>query len=285
MKPKPKSNEQRLQRVLAQAGLASRRKAEDLIQAGRVSVDGKVVTQLGVKVDPDRQRIKVDGQPLAIRESRVYYLLHKPRLVLSTLHDPQGRPTLKDFLKGARIKERVFPVGRLDWDADGLILLTNDGRLAQILQHPRFQVPKTYRVKVSGLPTKEALKRLEEGVQIPGGGKHRAEVELIKTGENRAWLLVTIREGEKHQVKKMFEAVGHLVLTLKRVSLGPLKLGRLPVGKIRALTQEEIQSLRQVADSPKFRPRTEGELLTVPKQLKIGIIPPSGNPLLSQRRG
>jgi 23S rRNA pseudouridine2605 synthase len=258
MKPKPKSNEQRLQRVLAQAGLASRRKAEDLILTGRVSVDGKVVTQLGVKVDPDRQQIKVDGQPIASRESRVYYLLHKPRLVLSTLYDPQGRPTLKDFLKGARIKERVFPVGRLDWDADGLILLTNDGRLAQILQHPRFQVPKTYRVKVSGLPTGEALKRLEEGVQIPGGGKHRAAVELIKTGENRAWLLVTIREGEKHQVKNMFEAVGHLVLTLKRVSLGPLKLGRLPVGKIRPLTQEEIQSLRQLADSQKFSQKTRG---------------------------
>ena len=266
MKPKPKSNEQRLQRVLAQAGLASRRKAEDLIQAGRVSVDGKVVTQLGVKVDPERQRIQVDGQPIAARESRVYYLLHKPRLVLSTLHDPQGRPTLKDYLKGARIKERVFPVGRLDWDADGLILLTNDGRLAQILQHPRFQVPKTYRVKVSGVPTMEALKRLEEGVQIPGGGKHRAGIELIKTGENRAWLLVTIWEGEKHQVKKMLEAVGHLVLTLKRMALGPLKLGRLPVGKIRALTQEEIQSLRQVADSQKFRHQSKGELLTVSKQ-------------------
>ena len=269
MKPKPKSNEQRLQRVLAQAGLASRRKAEDFIQAGRVSVDGKVITQLGVKVDPDRQQIKVDGQPIAIRESRVYYLLHKPRLVLSTLHDPQGRPTLKDYLKGARIKERVFPVGRLDWDADGLILLTNDGRLAQILQHPRFQVPKTYRVKVSGLPTREALRRLEEGVQIPGGGKHRAGIELIKTGENRAWLLVTIREGEKHQVKNMFEAVGHLVLTLKRVSLGPLKLGRLPVGKIRALTQEEIQSLRQVADSPKVHSRTGG---------RIKIPPETGSP-------
>jgi pseudouridine synthase len=258
MKPKSKTNEQRLQRVLAQAGLASRRKAEDFIQAGRVSVDGKVVTQLGVKVDPDRQQIMVDGQPLAIRESRVYYLLHKPRLVLSTLHDPQGRPTLKDYFKGSRIKERVFPVGRLDWDADGLILLTNDGRLAQILQHPRFQVPKTYRVKVSGLPTKEALQRLEEGVQIPEGGKHRAGVELIKTGENRAWLLVTIWEGEKHQVKKMFEAVGHLVLTLKRMTLGPLKLGRLPVGKIRALTQEEIQSLRQLADSPKVHSRAGG---------------------------
>ncbi|RPH85802.1 MAG: rRNA pseudouridine synthase [Desulfobacteraceae bacterium] len=266
MKPKPKTNEQRLQRVLAQAGLASRRKAEEFIQTGRVSVDGKVITQLGVKVDPDRQLIKVDGQPIAVRESRVYYLLHKPRLVLSTLHDPQGRPTLKDYLKGARIKERVFPVGRLDWDADGLILLTNDGRLAQILQHPRFQVPKTYRVKVSGLPTREALMRREEGVQIPGGGKHRAGVELIKTGENRAWLLVTIREGEKHQVKKMLEAVGHLVLTLKRVAMGPLKLGRLPVGKIRTLTQEEIQSLRQVADSQKFRHQNKGELLTVSKQ-------------------
>jgi 23S rRNA pseudouridine2605 synthase len=258
-KPIPRRSEQRLQRVLAQAGLASRRKAEELIQAGRGAVDGKVVTQMGVKVDPLRQRITVDARPLAIKESRAYYLLHKPRLVLSTLHDPQGRPTLRDYLKGARIRERVFPVGRLDWDADGLILLTNDGRLAQILQHPRFQIPKIYRVKVSGIPTPEALQQLEAGIQFPGGQKHRAEVELLKTGEDRAWLLVTIREGEKHQVKIMLEAVGHLVLTLKRVALGPLKLGRLPVGKIRALTPEEIQSLRQVADSAKFRPRTEGD--------------------------
>ena len=266
MKPKPKGNEQRLQRILAQAGVASRRKAEELIQAGRVSVDGKVVTQLGVKADPLLQHIRVDDRSLAAKESRAYYLLHKPRLVLSTLYDPQGRPTLKDYLKGAGIKERVFPVGRLDWDADGLILLTNDGRLAQILQHPRFQVPKTYRVKVSGVPTPETLQRLGKGIQFPGGKKHRAEVELIKTGEDRAWLLVTIREGEKHQVKKMCEAVGHLVLTLKRVALGPLKLARLPVGKIRPLTQEEIQSLRQVADSPKVRSRTGGEVLTVSKQ-------------------
>lgn len=244
---KTKPTELRLQVFLAQAGVASRRKAEGLIQEGRVAVDGKVVDRLGSKIDPERQRVTLDGRPVAPVAEAVYYLFNKPRQVLSTLHDPRGRPALKDYLERAGIKERVFPVGRLDWDAEGLILMTNDGPLAQVLQHPRFQVPKTYRVKVEGHPTLQALGRLKTGLPIPGGKEHRADVERIKKGEDRTWLLITVWEGEKHQVKKMCEAVGHPVITIKRVALGPLELGRLPLGEFRPLTAAEIAALRKLA--------------------------------------
>jgi 23S rRNA pseudouridine2605 synthase len=242
---KPSEPTQRLQRILAQSGLTSRRKAEDLIREGRVTVDGQVVTLLGVKVSAEDHRIEVDGQPIPSHESKVYYLFNKPPGVLSTLRDPQGRSTLMDFLSRAQIRERVFPVGRLDWDAEGLVLLTNDGELAQGLQHPKFQVPKTYRVKVQGLPSEESLRHLQTGILLPSGKKSRAEWKKIKTGEDRSWLLITIREGEKHQVKHMLAAIGHPVLTIKRIALGPLTLDHLAPGKLRPLTQAEIQSLKK----------------------------------------
>ena len=234
----------RLQRILAQSGLASRRKAEDLIRVGRVMVDGRGVTGLGLKLVPSDHRIEVDGQLIASPESKAYYLFYKPQKVVSTLGDPQGRPTIKDFLSQAQIRERVFPVGRLDWDAEGLMLLTNDGELAQTLQHPKFQVPKTYRVKVRGIPTLDSLRRLQAGTWLPSGKKHQAEWEMVKTGLDRSWLLITIREGEKHQVKNMCTAIGHPVMTIKRVTLGPLSLGRLTPGQLRPLTHKEIQALK-----------------------------------------
>jgi pseudouridine synthase len=234
----------RLQRILALAGVASRRKAEEWIRQGRVRVDGEVITDLGVKFLPSAHRITVDGRPLPPLEGKVYYLFNKPKGVLSTLRDPQGRPTVRDYLFRAGIRERLFPVGRLDWDAEGLMLLTNDGVLAQRLQHPRFQVPKTYRVKVRGVPSDETLNNLRTGIRLPSGKIHRADWERVKNGEDRAWLLITVREGEKHQVKHMLAALGHPVLTLKRVALGPLSLGRLPSGALRPLTDEEIRSLK-----------------------------------------
>jgi pseudouridine synthase len=237
----------RLQRILAQSGLVSRRKAEDLIREGRVVVDGRVVTEMGLKIVPSEHRIEVDGKCIASPESKAYYLFNKPPGVLSTLKDPQGRPTIKDFLSQAQIKERVFPVGRLDWDAEGLMLLTNDGELAQKLQHPRFQVPKTYRVKIQGIPSETSLRQLEKGIKLPGGKMHRADYETVKTGEDRSWLLITIREGEKHQVKNMLAAIGHPVITIKRVALGPLSLGRLTPGQLRPLTSKEIQALKSAA--------------------------------------
>ena len=244
MKSNPIEPALRLQKVLAQAGLASRRQAEEWIRAGRVSVNGRTVTELGLKINPGVQRIEVDGQAIPFYEYQVYYLFYKPKGVLSTLMDPQGRPTLQDFLTQARIRERVFPVGRLDWDAEGLMLLTNDGELAQALQHPKFQVPKSYRIKVRGIPSDEALKRLQTGIKLPSGKKHAADCERIKVGEDRAWLMITIREGEKHQVKDMLSAVGHPVLAIKRVALGPLSLGRLVPGELRPLSAKEIQALK-----------------------------------------
>jgi len=234
----------RLQRILSQSGLTSRRKAEDLIRAGRVVVDGRVVTQLGLKFVPSDHRIEVDGQLIASSESKTYYLFYKPIGVVSTLRDPQGRRTIKDFLSQAQIRERVFPVGRLDWDAEGLMLLTNDGELAETLLHPKFQVPKIYRVKVQGIPSLDALRRLQAGTWLPSGKKHQADWEMVKTGLDRSWLLITIREGEKHQVKNMCSAIGHPVITIKRIALGPLSLGRLAPGEIRLLTPDEIQTLK-----------------------------------------
>lgn len=245
-------NDLRLQRILAQSGLASRRKAEELIRAGRVSVDGRVVTELGQKASPHEQRITVDGKAIPSSELKAYYLFNKPRKVISSLHDPQGRPTLKDFLVRANLKARLFPVGRLDWDAEGLMLLTNDGALALRLQHPRFQIPKIYRIKVEGIPTNEALGRLRSGIRFPGGLVHQAEVQRVKKGEDRSWLLLTIWEGEKHQVKTMCQAIGHPILSLKRVALGPLTLGRLAPGQIRPLSQQEVNSLRKLLSAPDF---------------------------------
>jgi 23S rRNA pseudouridine2605 synthase len=235
---------QRLQRILAQSGLASRRKAESLIREGRVVVDGQVVTKMGLKIVPSEHRIEVSGKCIASPESKAYYLFNKPKGVISTLRDPQGRPTIKDFLTQAQITQRLFPVGRLDWNAEGLMLLTNDGELAQRLQHPRFQVPKTYRIKVQGNPSETSLRQLEKGIKLPGGKMHRADCELLKTGEDRSWLSITIREGEKHQVKNMLAAIGHPVITIKRVAFGPLTLGRLAPGKVRPLTLKEIQTLK-----------------------------------------
>jgi 23S rRNA pseudouridine2605 synthase len=234
----------RLQRILAHSGLASRRKAEDLIRAGRVAVDGRVVTELGLKLAPTGHCIEVDGKRITSPESKAYYLFYKPQGVVSTLRDPQGRPTIMNYLSQAQIRERVFPVGRLDWDAEGLMLLTNDGELAQTLQHPKYQVPKTYRVKVRGIPALDSLRRLQTGTWLPSGKKHQADWEMVKTGIDRSWLLITIREGEKHQVKNMCAAIGHPVMTLKRIALGPLSLGRLTPGQIRPLTSKEIQALK-----------------------------------------
>jgi 23S rRNA pseudouridine2605 synthase len=247
VKAKSIERAERLQHILARAGLASRRKAEDLIRSGRVSIDGRAVVALGVKIDPAAHLIEVDGRPIPSHEKKIYVLFNKPKGVLSTLHDPEGRPTLKDVLTQAGILERLFPVGRLDWDAEGLILLTNDGELAQALQHPRFQVPKTYRIKVEGIPNGSSLQRLRAGIRLPSGKRPRADWEIIRSGIDRTWLLVTIREGEKHQVKNMMAAIGHPVMTIKRVAFGPLSLGRLAPGELRPLTDREIQALK---DSP-----------------------------------
>jgi 23S rRNA pseudouridine2605 synthase len=236
----------RLQKLIASTGLSSRRKAEILIASGRVSVNGKVVTELGTKVDPERDHVKVDGKHLTSPQPFVYLLLNKPKNVMSTLDDPGGRDTVKDFLHGVSV--RVFPVGRLDFDSEGLMLLTNNGELAQALLHPRYHVPKTYLIKVKKVLTDEEIKTLERGIRLEDGMTGPAHVKKVKKAEQNSWLELTIREGRKHQVKRMLEAVGHPVIKLLRIRMGPLSLGNLPPGEFRFLTDREANALRELVE-------------------------------------
>jgi 23S rRNA pseudouridine2605 synthase len=237
----------RLQKVIADTGLASRRKAETLIAAGRVTVNGKVVTELGTKVNPERDHVKVDGRHLTEAQPFVYLVLNKPKHVMSTLQDPGGRPTVKDFLHGVSV--RVFPVGRLDFDSEGLMLLTNNGNLAQALLHPRYHVPKTYLIKVKGVLTDAEISQLQGGLELEDGMTSPAVVKKIKKAQQNSWLEITIREGRKHQVKRMLEAVGHVVIKLVRVRMGPLSLGGLEPGEFRFLTDREANALRELVET------------------------------------
>src|SRR5215475_2686415 len=205
----------RLQKVLAQAGLASRREAEHWIQAGRISVNGKVVTTLGTQADPVVDRIAVDGTVINRLEPKVYYLLNKPTGYVSTCEDDLGRPTVLDLLKP--IKFRLFPLGRLDWDTEGLLLLTNDGELAQRLLHPRFHIRRTYLAKVDGIPSADTLQRLNHTSDPLAPQRRRPRVWISKVGERHAWLEIRLWEGRNRQVRRMCEAVGHPVKRLRRV--------------------------------------------------------------------
>jgi pseudouridine synthase len=236
---------ERLQKVLAAAGIASRRGAERLIVEGRVTVNGAVVNELGTKVDAVADFIKVDGKRVGgPPRAHTYLALHKPRGVVTTLADPEGRPTVKDFLRG--VKARVFPVGRLDYDSEGLLLLTDDGPLARDLMHPSRGVEKTYLVKTRGLPAPEVLARLARGIPLDGKRTSPARVRLARRGEN-AWVEISVGEGRNRQVRRMFQAVGHPVQKLRRLSYGGVALGRLPVGAFRPLTPTEIATLERAA--------------------------------------
>ncbi|MBF0557909.1 MAG: rRNA pseudouridine synthase [Nitrospirae bacterium] len=241
--------EQRIQKILAQMGVASRRKAEELIAEGRVTVNGKEA-EIGMKADPARDHIKVDGKLKVRPEPKVYLMFNKPRGVVTSLADPEGRPTIKDFLQ--RVKYRVFPVGRLDYDSEGLLLITNDGDFAQALLHPSHEVPKTYLVKVKGLVKEESMDKLRRGVRLEDGMTAPAGVRRVRMGrasEENQWLEVSIHEGKKRQVRRMLEKVGHDVTKLKRVAISGLKLGGLKPGAFRPLTPEEIERLLQAAGS------------------------------------
>jgi 23S rRNA pseudouridine2605 synthase len=244
----------RLQKLIAGTGLASRRKAERMIAEGLVTVNGKVVRELGTKVDPSRDHVKVNGRHLRAVQPYVYLMLNKPKGVVSTLEDPEGRPTVKDLLRGVSV--RVFPVGRLDCDSEGLMLLTNHGELAQALLHPRYHVPKTYLIKVKGVLTREEMDRLARGVTLEDGPTGPATVRPVRKAEQNSWLEITIHEGRKHQVKRMLEAVGHPVLKLARVRFGPLLLGDLEPGEFRYLTDREANAIRDLV-----RSRTMGDRL------------------------
>lgn len=235
---------ERLHKVMAQAGLASRRHSEELIQAGRVTVNGQVVIQLGTKVTPGKDLIEVDGRPLGKAEDPVYILLNKPKGYVTTLFDPQGRKKVTDLL-GGEIGQRVYPVGRLDYDTEGLLLLTNDGELANALMHPSQQIKKSYIAKVRGVPNGSKITQLEQGVELEDGMTAPAEVKLIEAhGPNAASLSIRIHEGRNRQVRRMFEAVGHEVISLRRTSMGPLHIKSLRVGEWRDLSPHELKDLR-----------------------------------------
>jgi len=238
--------EQRIQKILAQMGVASRRKAEELIAEGRVTVNGRLA-EIGMKADADRDHIKVDGKILTKAEPKVYLAFNKPRGVVTSLSDPEGRPTIKDFLQ--RVKYRVFPVGRLDYDSEGLLLITNDGDFAQSLLHPAHEIPKTYVVKIKGVIGDKGLERLRHGVRLEDGMTAPARVKRIvmeKASENNQWLEMIIHEGKKRQVRRMLEKVGHDVLKLKRTAVNGIKLGNLKPGELRTLTQDEIRHLTKL---------------------------------------
>ncbi|NLJ87115.1 MAG: rRNA pseudouridine synthase [Firmicutes bacterium] len=245
---------ERLQKVLAQSGVASRRASERLILAGQVEVNGEIVRTLGVKVDPAKDVIKVKGELVRPSERKVYYLLHKPKGVVSTCHDPRGRPTVLDFLP--RIRERVYPVGRLDFDSEGLVFLTNDGDVALVFTHPRYQVEKRYLVEVQGLPNLRTIGRLQSGVRLADGLTAPARVRLLKELPNSSILEFGIHEGKNRQIRRMCEAVGHPVVYLKRFQMGPLDLEGVPLGEYRRLRSAEVRELRAFAAQARVAVKT-----------------------------
>ena len=238
-------SEQRLQKILSQAGIASRRKSEELIVDGRVTINGTTVLKLGTKADFIRDEIHVDGKRIKKQEKHRYVLLNKPRGYISTRNDPQRRPTIMDLISS--VKEYVYPVGRLDYDTEGLILLTNDGPLTTGLTHPKHRVQRTYEALVSGIPNKHALEKLRTGIRLEGRNTSPATVKLLRSqNPSNALIRITIREGRNRQVRRMFEAIGHPVQRLKRTHIGPIKDQNLKTGKWRELTDRELQELQKI---------------------------------------
>jgi len=236
---------ERLQKILARAGLASRREAERWIVEGRVSVNGAVVQKLGFQADPAKDSIKVDGKRIKPAASPLYYALHKPPGFVTTLRDPEGeRSDLAALLGNFGNKGRLFPVGRLDFNSSGLLLLTNDGELAQRLTHPRFGVRKIYRVKLSACPSEKELALLRKGIRLEDGVTAPARARVVERLKKNAWVEVELREGRNREVRRMFAALGYFVEKLIRLRVGPVSLGTLPLGKIRPLAQPEIKALK-----------------------------------------
>lgn len=234
---------ERLHKYLARCGIASRREAEKMISHGRVQVNGKTVTTLGTTVDPHQDIVKVDGKTIKEPEKPVYIMLNKPKGYVTTASDDRGRPTVLDLVKNVPV--RVFPVGRLDMDTEGLLLLTNDGDLAYQLTHPKFEVKKTYHALVKGRPSREALNKLRHGIMLDGKVTAPAKVRVINYHQSDTLLVITIHEGRNRQVRRMLDKIGHPVIHLKRVKFANLALGNLGLGKTRYLTKEEIQKLIQ----------------------------------------
>jgi 23S rRNA pseudouridine2605 synthase len=247
--------EQRLQKILAEMGIASRRKAEEMILEGKVTVNGAVAV-IGMKADPMRDHIKVGGKLLIRPEKKVYYIFNKPRGVVTTMVDPQGRPTVADFLKG--IRERVFPVGRLDYDSEGMLLLTNDGDFAQAILHPSKKIPKTYLVKVKGAFLEEDMQRLRSGIRLDRSITAPARVKRVRKTDANSWIEMTIYEGKKRQIRRMLERVGHPVIRLMRIRINGIEMGAIEPGGMRRLTAGEMDTIEKELQHPSSPPLGKG---------------------------
>jgi len=251
--------QERLQKIIAHAGYASRREAEAMIREGRITVNGRTVTELGTRADPARDHIKVDGKLITRAEDHRYILIYKPKEVMTTVEDPQGRRTVVELVRGVR--ERIYPVGRLDYHSEGLVLLTNDGELAYKVSHPKNGSVKTYNVKVRGVPEERLIDKLRRGITIEGKRTLPCEIAPIKTTgrnaeEGNSWWEVKLREGRTQQIRKMFQAVGHPVSKLKRVAIGPIADPKLLPGVWRELTKHEVKLLATLKDVPvKAKPK------------------------------
>jgi len=235
---------QRLQKILSAAGIASRRKSEEMLLKGRVTVNGAIITKLGALADPAHDCIEVDGVPIERTENKVYILLNKPSGYITTVSDPEGRPTVMQLI-GNR-PERVFPVGRLDYDTEGLLVLTNDGDFAHVLQHPRHDVQRTYRVKIQGVPATAKLERLRQGIIIDGKKMSFHTIKMLEHTKKNTWLELVLREGRNRQIKKMFEAIGYRVIRIIRTGFGPLVLDSVPIGAYRFMTKQEIRAVKSI---------------------------------------
>ncbi len=231
----------RLQKYLAQCGLASRRKAEEMITAGLITVDGKTVTEMGTSITPGSSRVVFAGKEVRLEEKLVYYLVNKPKGYVTTLSDPQGRPIVSSLIKGC--SERLFPVGRLDLDTEGALIMTNDGQLAQKIQHPSNGTNKTYEALLRGIPERKKITLLENGIQLEGKLTAKAIITVLSAKGQTCLVRITIHEGRKRQVRNMFKFIGHPVLHLKRVAYGKLNLGNLPIGSYRQLNSSDLKKI------------------------------------------
>lgn len=250
---------QRIQKILSAAGVCSRREAEEYIIEGRVKVNGRVIDELGAKADPDKDVIKVGGKVVRPPRGKVYIMLNKPKRFVSTLNDPEGRKTVIALIP--REMERVYPVGRLDYDTEGLLLLTSDGEFANAVTHPSRKVPKTYEAKVKGVMSDDNIARLISGVRLEDGMTSPARVRKLKLTDNNSWLEITIHEGKNRQVRRMCEALGHPVIKLRRTKVGPLDLKGVPLGKCRELTPGEVNAILKASGAvfeKETAPRTKG---------------------------
>jgi 23S rRNA pseudouridine2605 synthase len=241
--------EARLQKILSEAGISSRRAAEKMIAEGRISVNRIVVTVPGKKADPQKDEIRVDGRLVSLETEKIYLILHKPKGYVTTLSDPQGRPIVTDLLSG--VAARVYPVGRLDYDSEGLLVLTNDGEFAQRLQHPRFGIPKTYRIKVEGRFPKGELKALEKGIDLSDGRFVPVGIRLEKTNPGSTWLTLTMTDGRNRVIRRAFDSIGHSVTRLVRVAVADVTLASLSEGAWRMMTRREVERLLTLAGSRK----------------------------------